>query len=310
MTGTRPKHFVPALDSLERRDVPSTVTPLATMKPTLVGRTLTVIGDDNANTIVVSQKNGYVSVLGKSFLATAIDRVVIDGKSGNDYISAASVYKIAYLYGNYGNDTLLGSAYGDLIYGGGGDDKLYGLNGNDWLEGGAGKDYLNGGLGTNTLIKGTGADTVLNGVVKYNARVETATALEAEIIRLTNVERAKYGLAALTTNTRLNYAAQWHANQMVAYRVPMGQNVSHEFFGPITPTTTSRLDRAGYEWTSTAENNSWGSVQRSAADIVAGWMASSGHRANILATDVKEIGVGLAGNATVGWYACQVFGKR
>jgi uncharacterized protein YkwD len=309
MTATRTKHFVPSLVSLESREVPASV-PLPALTPTLVARTLTVVGNDANNSIVVSQTNGRINVLGKSFLATSIDRIVIDGGNGNDHISAASVYKFTYLYGNYGNDTLLGGAYPDTAYGGAGIDKIYGLNGNDYLDGGAGKDYLNGGLGTNTLIRSTGVDTMLNGVLKYNTGVETATPLEAEVIRLTNIERAKLNLPALTLSTRLNYAAQWHANQMLSFRVPMGQGTSHEFFGPVTPTTTSRLDRAGYEWTSTRENNALVSSGSTAATIVALWMNSPGHRENILAADVKEIGVGIAGNATVGWYACQVFGKR
>lgn len=51
-----------------------------------------------------------------------------------------------------------------------------------------------------------------------------------------------------------------------------------------------RMTAAGYNWNSAAENISAGYSTPSAA--VAGWMASAGHRANILSTSYRELGVG------------------
>lgn len=51
-----------------------------------------------------------------------------------------------------------------------------------------------------------------------------------------------------------------------------------------------RISAAGYSWSSYAENIAAG--YGSPADVVAGWMDSPGHRANILSTNVTEIGIG------------------
>lgn len=48
---------------------------------------------------------------------------------------------------------------------------------------------------------------------------------------------------------------------------------------------------------------------KDAKTVVAGWMDSEGHRANILKTDYTEIDVAVAKNAKGEPYWVQVFGK-
>ena len=52
----------------------------------------------------------------------------------------------------------------------------------------------------------------------------------------------------------------------------------------------SRIDRAGYSWSYYSENVAAG--QTTPEQVVAGWMGSAGHRANILAPAAVNLGVG------------------
>ena len=69
-----------------------------------------------------------------------------------------------------------------------------------------------------------------------------------------------------------------------------------------------RADRAGYlGWTALGENVAMGYPSVDA--VMAGWMGSSGHRANLLSTSYVHVGFGLA-NATNGSpYWTQDFGR-
>ena len=79
--------------------------------------------------------------------------------------------------------------------------------------------------------------------------------------------------------------------------------------GPV-PDFADRDENAGYDrWSSIGENLAAGYPTPEA--VVAGWMASPGHRANILSPNFSEIGIGLAdGLAPYGTYWTQEFGAR
>ncbi|MFG2352429.1 CAP domain-containing protein [Streptomyces sp. NPDC048521] len=113
----------------------------------------------------------------------------------------------------------------------------------------------------------------------------TASGVSAEIVRLVNAERAKAGCQALTLNSTLTEAAQAHSADMAAH-----QNMSHTGSDGSSP--GDRITRAGYVWSSYGENVAYGYA--TAEQVMAGWMSSPGHRANILNCGFKEIGVGLA----------------
>ncbi|MGW7255108.1 CAP domain-containing protein [Streptomyces sp. NPDC054834] len=113
----------------------------------------------------------------------------------------------------------------------------------------------------------------------------TASGAAARVIQLVNAERAKVGCSALTSNATLAKAAQAHSADMAAH-----QNMSHTGSDGSSP--GDRITRAGYSWSAYGENVAYGYA--TPEQVMAGWMSSPGHRANILNCSFKEIGVGLA----------------
>ncbi|WP_303680773.1 Ig-like domain-containing protein, partial [Pelodictyon luteolum] len=65
------------------------------------------------------------------------------------------------LYGNDGNNTLIGGSKNDTLSGGIGNDTLQGGGGNDTLTGGTGNDSIDGGADNDTLTGGAGADAIV-----------------------------------------------------------------------------------------------------------------------------------------------------
>jgi uncharacterized protein YkwD len=107
---------------------------------------------------------------------------------------------------------------------------------------------------------------------------------------LLNEQRARYGLAPLRSELRLQLAAQRYVGDMVERR----------FFDHVDPGGLAPEDRilmAGYPsnnaWT--GENLAYGTgPEGSPAEIVDRWMHSPGHKENILRAPFTEIGIGVA----------------
>ncbi|MHC3470012.1 CAP domain-containing protein [Streptomyces sp. 7R007] len=121
----------------------------------------------------------------------------------------------------------------------------------------------------------------------------------AEVVGLTNRERARAALPPLAVDPFLTRAAQAHSADMVA----------RAFYSHTSPEGGRPWDRAaaaGARHRSVGENIACG--QRFAAEVVEGWMNSPGHRANILKPDFTHIGVGFAGGGPAGTYWTQLFG--
>ena len=113
-------------------------------------------------------------------------------------------------------------------------------------------------------------------------------ALEAEVVKIVNAERATAGCPALTTDDRLIAAARGHSADMAA----------RNYFSHTTPegvAFSTRITSAGYRWSGAGENIAKG--QRTAADVMTSWMNSAGHKANILNCGFRNIGVGVAADA-------------
>ncbi|MGC0335654.1 CAP domain-containing protein [Streptomyces sp. SLBN-8D4] len=120
-----------------------------------------------------------------------------------------------------------------------------------------------------------------------------------EVVGLTNRERARAGLPPLAVDPLLARAAQAYSNDMAV----------RAFYSHTSPEGTQPWDRAaaaGSARRSIGENIACG--QRSAAEVVEGWMNSPGHRANILKPDFTHIGIGFAGGGPAGTYWTQLFG--
>lgn len=115
-----------------------------------------------------------------------------------------------------------------------------------------------------------------------------ALALAAEVVRLTNLERAAAGRSALVAHPSVTAAAVAHSEDQAA-RQRMGHT------GSDGSDAGTRLTRAGFTWRAWSENVAAG--QRTAHDVVTAWMNSAGHRANMLSSSFTTIGVGVATGA-------------
>ncbi|WP_030845276.1 CAP domain-containing protein [Streptomyces sp. NRRL F-4474] len=133
-----------------------------------------------------------------------------------------------------------------------------------------------GGGGGSTGGSGGGGSTGGGGTVDGDA--------ESAVLALVNKERAAAGCGALTSNAKLSAAARAYSDTMARAGV-----MSHT--GPDGSTMTSRVEAAGYKWSTLGENIARG--QADADAVMKAWMNSSGHRANILNCAFKEIGIGV-----------------
>jgi uncharacterized protein YkwD len=309
----RPHHARPGLEGLEGRELPAVG--LTALNPVLDKGVLSVMGSNAGDVIDVTGANGYVRVLGKAFPAAAVRAIVIDGMSGNDTIRVSeAIGARTYLYGGYGSDSIQGGGGGDVMYGGAGNDRLYGRRGTDLLYGGSGIDTLDGGIGTDYAHGGSGRTVFVSvnaGISKGSTRTAYASAGNGvvlnEIVRLTNLERTRRGLRALTNAFALNTVAGNYTSTMWTLQVPVGGGASHNTSGHTGPTPGSRLDANLIEHNAYAENIYWSSAALSARAVLDGWMASPGHRANLLDPNLVYVGVGMTGDGVRGFYYTQVF---
>lgn len=112
-----------------------------------------------------------------------------------------------------------------------------------------------------------------------------------EVLRLVNVERAKAGLPALTTNSTLTAAANKRAQETK-------QSFSHT--RPDGSSCFTVLAEYGISYRTAGENIAYG--QRTPQEVVNGWMNSPGHRANILKSSFGKVGIGVyESNGVIYW---------
>jgi uncharacterized protein YkwD len=133
--------------------------------------------------------------------------------------------------------------------------------------------------------------------------------VNARVVDLVNAARSKgrrcgserYDAApALSVSRKLNEAATVHARDMARKKF-------FEHRGSDGSQPKNRVLRTGYQPRLTGENIAYG--PESAEEVVAGWLASPGHCANIMDSRFKDIGVGLATGKKRGQiYWVQTFG--
>lgn len=115
-----------------------------------------------------------------------------------------------------------------------------------------------------------------------------AVRMAEEVGSYINQQRRAAGLPAVRMDRRLTQAALGHACDMAQ----MGR-LTH-----VSSNGMNVMDRAravGMRTCTIAENTAWGRPYEAPAELVRGWMGSSGHRANILLDGgVTHFGVGLA----------------
>jgi uncharacterized protein YkwD len=110
---------------------------------------------------------------------------------------------------------------------------------------------------------------------------------------LVDQERTSRGEAPLQSNANLQQAAQAHTESMA-----FGDYFEHD--GPQGDTPLSRMISCGYIYSSEVgyeigENIGWGTFDLgSPRSIVAAWMASPGHRANILDAHFRDTAIAVS----------------
>jgi uncharacterized protein YkwD len=118
-------------------------------------------------------------------------------------------------------------------------------------------------------------------------------AVAAATLCLIDQERARNGELPLQANRQLERAAVEHSEEMV----------SKDYFAHIAPdglTPLERVEATGYipnheVGYTVGENIAWGTLQLSTPSaIVAAWIASPEHLANILDAEYKETAIGVA----------------
>jgi uncharacterized protein YkwD len=123
---------------------------------------------------------------------------------------------------------------------------------------------------------------------------------ERAVWKLLNADRAHAGLPPLAWDDALAAVARGHSADMAA----------HNFFGHISPTTGSAVDRVrkvGIDYMVVMENLARAFSPREAERSL---MTSPGHRANILSKDATRVGVGIVADPrTPGLLVTQLFSK-
>ncbi|MBG0827760.1 CAP domain-containing protein [Planomonospora sp. ID67723] len=121
--------------------------------------------------------------------------------------------------------------------------------------------------------------------------------MEREVVRLTNAAREQAGCAPFKIDVRLVRSARVHSAEMASSGL-----FSHD--SPDGSSPWDRMEGAGY-FDGGAENIGRGST--SAEEAVRSWMASSGHRRNILNCALTATGVGVVDGSGGPWWT-QDFG--
>lgn len=144
--------------------------------------TLAVMGTNENDVIVVDQLDrGMISLLvndcpkeifegvcdiiiegmdGNDIITTNVRNTTIHGGDGDDQLTANGQLG-AIIFGEAGNDTIVGGLGRDELFGGEGDDNIDGRNGSDMIDGGS-PPLANPGV--NTLRGGRGSDVILGGI--------------------------------------------------------------------------------------------------------------------------------------------------
>lgn len=135
----------------------------------------------------------------------------------------------------------------------------------------------------------------------FNVPATSAAPDLNRVIELTNEHRRAAGCANLTWNAALGTAAQRHADDMAANNYFSHNSRNGTTFG-------TRIRQAGYRYRLAAENIAAG--YQTPEEVVSGWMASPGHRANILNCRLRNVGIGYgeSNGSAYGTYWVQDFG--
>jgi uncharacterized protein YkwD len=121
------------------------------------------------------------------------------------------------------------------------------------------------------------------------------TKAEKSLLRQMNRVRTQHGLRALRPDGHLERAARFHSRQMLG-----ADSFAHGAFA-------ARMAEFAVAGRIAGENLAWGTGSRSnARAIVAAWLASPEHRANLLQPSFTRVGVGDLVGAFQGYAGAHV----
>jgi len=126
-------------------------------------------------------------------------------------------------------------------------------------------------------------------------------ALAAAVAAQVNVVRLQHGLRALRVSVKLNQAAAEHTAQMA----------SRGYFSHSSADGTAfwkRIQRfygsGGFRFWSVGENLLWSSPNVDAPGAIRMWLSSPEHRANLLSTQWREVGISVVHVPRAGGVSC------
>lgn len=153
------------------------------------------------------------------------------------------------------------------------------------------------------LITKTGGEIFSPPPLNVGGSQNQAQFLKSKVISQTNLQRTNNGLSPLVENSKLDEAA-------AAKAVDMFKNQYFEHVSPTGVDPGKLVQNYGYEYIVAGENLILGNFA-SEQEMVQDWMASPGHRANILNKRYAEIGMAVIKGTFRGesvWIAVQEFG--
>ena len=295
---------LPAFDHLDTRRLMA-----ARLTASLAHGVLTVKGTAAADVIAVdvqSQQGGVVAIsgVGKTFPTARVKRIVVLGGPGDDTIAVQNQGRPnlpVRIQGGAGNDTINGTA--DFPTPAPVMPVMPVIAPVAWpVVSVAEPPTIPTTLPPPAAVTIPDDSPVSFVVASPTASTPSPDVTVARIVALTNAQRVQNGLAPLSVNVELTQAADLQSGNMAQL-----ETMSHTLPGTATPDLASRAAAVGYQYSAMGENIAWNYADADA--VVAGWMASPGHRANILNPKFTEIGVSVALSANGEPYYTQEFGS-
>jgi Ca2+-binding RTX toxin-like protein len=130
------------------------------------GSQLLVHGTRNADRVRVESTSAIITVWlngrSRAFLKGGIKTLVVGLRQGDDRLDLKTDLP-ALVYGDGGNDTIVGGSGNDSVYSGSDNDRVYGGDGNDFIDAYNGDDFIAPGAGRDSALAGPGIDELSYG---------------------------------------------------------------------------------------------------------------------------------------------------
>lgn len=150
----------------------------------------------------------------------------IENIMGSNFDDGGGIVGTQGLYGNSGNNIIMGLGGDDTLFSNGGNDTLLGGSGNDIISGSSGSDYLDGGAGIDTLDLGN--DSIADRVVLHRDAADVISNFDFNDGDRVVLSKKEFGLTGnltkLTELVHLFWAAGAPTNNLGAAGVKIFYN--------------------------------------------------------------------------------------